>query len=125
MALSAKDAYTTLLAGLTAVVLLAVTQAWNWPLLWNYRWGVAVLAVLGMAAGCGSAAQTWSGRDPFIIAGSVLGATALVLVIGGLITGGAAWFVALAADLLTLWALSTLHHLAHGTDRRRLPAPVA
>ena len=110
MGLTSKDGFTTLLAGLTVLVLLAVTQAWGWPLISNYRWGTAVLTVLGLAAGCGYAARTWSARDQFIVLGSALGVAALVLAVGGLIVGSETWFVALGVDLLVLWAVSTLHH---------------
>ena len=123
MGLTAKDAWTTLLAALTALVLLAVTQSWGWPLLGSYRLGIAVLAVLGLAAGCGYAARTWSLRDPFVGAGSALGVAALVLIVGGLIVGTEAWLVALAVDLLALWTVATLHHaLASLSGPRPVPS---
>jgi len=112
MGLTAKDAFTTLLAGLTILVALATTQGWGWPLLGSYRGGVVVLGVLGIAAGCGYSAKSWSFRSPFIGLGSLLGFAAMVLLVGGLIAGTETWFVALAVDLLALWFVATLRHAA-------------
>jgi hypothetical protein len=110
MRLTWRDGMTTFLAGLTVVIALAVTQDWGWPLLGSYRWGVGVLAVVGLTAGCGYRTATWSVGDPFIWMGSALGVVALGLIVAGLIVGTQVLFVALAVDLVALWIVATIHH---------------
>jgi hypothetical protein len=116
-----KDLFTGLLAALTLLVLLAVTQNWGWPVLSSHRAAIAVVAVLGLAAGCGYAARTWSVQDPFILLASGLGLAALVLIVGGLIVANEAWLLALVVDLLALWVVSTLHHAVRTASRPRRP----
>src|SRR5438105_6848725 len=112
MRLTWRDGITTILAGFTVVIALAVTQGWGWPLLGSYRWGVGMLAVVGLAADCGySAGGTWSFRDPFIVVASVLGVAAFGLIVAGLIAGTEALFIALAVDLVALWIVATVRHL--------------
>ncbi|SRR6266700_3210467 len=117
MRLTLRDGFATILAGLTVLVALAVTGNWGWPLLGSYRWGVGVLAVIGLLAGCGYAAASWSFRDPFIVTGSVLGVAALCLIVAGLIAGTQVLFVALALDLIALWAVATIRHVFEGVPQ--------
>jgi hypothetical protein len=122
MQLTWRDGAGTVLAALVVAVLLAVTQAWSWPLLGDYRAGVIALTVLGFL-GCsvglrvteGSAAESF--KRPFMVIGSMLGAAALVLVIAGLIWATEALFVALAIVLLALWLVTTIDHATVGTQR--------
>jgi hypothetical protein len=120
MQLTWRDGAATVLAALVVIVLVAVTQAWSWPLLGDYRSGVIALTILGFAM-CsvglqvaeGTAAESF--RRPPMILGSVLGVAALVLVVTGLIFATGALFVALAIVVLALWFLTTLDHAASGT----------
>lgn len=125
MQLTWRDGAATILAALVVAVLLAVTQAWSWPLLGDYRSGVVALATLGFAMCAvglqvpeGAAAESFK-RAPMILA-SVLGAGALVLVIAGLILANEALFAALAIVLLALWLLTTADHAVAGTEGRPL-----
>jgi hypothetical protein len=126
MQLTWRDGVATVLAALVLTVLVAVTQAWSWPLLGDYRSGVIALTILGFL-GCtvglqvaeGSPAESF--KRPPMIAGSVLGVAALVLFIAGLIWATETLFVALAIVLLTLWVVTTLDHAvvgAHGQPLR-------
>jgi hypothetical protein len=124
MRLTWRDGMTTFLAGLTVLIALAVTQAWSWPLLGSYRWGVGVLTIVGLAAGCGYRAATWSVRDPFIWIGSALGVVALGLIVAGLIAGTETLFVALAVDLVALWIVATTHHAVVGVPQTPAQRPM-
>jgi hypothetical protein len=111
MALTWKDAATTVLAAGTGLLAYAKYQNWgSW--LSGARLGVLVLGVVGVlmcALGAGDpmpAGSVWS------IGLSILGILALVLVAAGLITGSSLVFYALAANILVLWLLATLRHVA-------------
>ena len=125
MQLTWRDGVATVLAALVVAALLAVTQAWAWPLLGDYRQGVIALTVLGFAMCAvglqvaeGAAAESFR-RPPMIVA-SVLGAAALALVIAGLIFATGALFVALGVVLLALWLVTTADHALAGTSRQPL-----
>jgi hypothetical protein len=115
----------TLLAALVLGVLLALTQAWSWPLLGDYRAGVVALTILGFAM-CSVGLQVAEGgaaesfKRPPMIACSVLGTVALALVVAGLIWATQALFVALGSVLLALWLVTTIDHAAVGTRGRQL-----
>ncbi len=112
MQLTWRDGAATVLAALVVPVLLAVTQAWSWPLLGDYRSGVIALTILGfgMCSVGNRATEASAFKQPFMVVASVLGAVALGLVIFGLIFATQALFVALAITLLTLWIVTTVHH---------------
>lgn len=112
MQLTWRDGAATILAALVVAVMLALTQAWSWPLLGDYRAGVVTLTILGFTmCSVGLRATDASAfKQPFMVVGSVLGVVALGLVISGLIFATQALFVALAITLLTLWIVTTADH---------------
>jgi hypothetical protein len=112
MQLTWRDGAATILAALVVTVLVAVTQAWAWPLLGDYRSGVIALTILGftMCTVGFRAADAPAFKQPFMIIGSVLGVVALALVVFGLIFATQALFVALAITLLALWIVTTVDH---------------
>jgi hypothetical protein len=112
MQLTRRDGAATILAAFVVAVLLAVTQAWSWPLLGGYRSGVVVLAILGLAMCPVGIRATGAAefKQPLMIIGSVLGVVALGLVMLGLIFATQALFVALAIALLALWLVTTVDH---------------
>jgi hypothetical protein len=63
----------------------------------------------------GSSIRTPSDSSPFIVIASVLGVAALGLLIASLIVQSQALFIALAASIVVLWAVSTLRHALDGT----------
>ena len=127
MRLTWRDGVTTILAAVTVLIMFAVTQAWNWPLLQTYRSGIVALTIVGLASGCGSGVplvadvRTWSFRDPFIWVGSLLGALAFALIVVGLIADSPVFFVALGLDLIALWVVATSRHLLEGGEPVRQP----
>jgi hypothetical protein len=57
-------------------------------------------------------------RGPTLIAASVLGATALVLIVAGLIVGTEALLVALTVDIVALWFITTWRHAVVGVPEQ-------
>ena len=125
MQLTWRDGAATVLAALVVTVMLAVTQAWSWPLLGDYRSGVIALTILGFAM-CSAGLQVAEGnaatsfKRPLMVVGSVLGIAALALVITGLIFATGALFVALAIVILALWFVTTMDHAVSTTQRQPL-----
>ena|SRR5215470_9560119 len=112
MQLTWRDGAATVLAALVAVVLLAVTQAWSWPLLGDYRAGTIALTIMGfgMCTVGLRATEAAAFKQPLMIIGSLLGVAALGLIILGLIFATQALFIALAITLLALWIVTTIDH---------------
>ena len=116
MKLTFRDAITTVLAGLVAMVTLSVTQGWAWPVIESARAGIVTIGILGIAmCSIGTRSEDMATKDallhhPGMIVGSTLGAVALVLLVAGLFVGSEALLVVLAVDLLLLWAVATLRH---------------
>lgn len=109
MALSWKDAATTVLAAGTGLLTYAKYQNWHsW--LTGPRLGAVVLGVVGIAM-CATGAGAIPSGSPWSVILSTMGSLALLFVIAGLITGSSWIFYALAADILALWLLATLRHL--------------
>lgn len=116
MNLTWRDGATTVLAGVTVAVAVAVTQEWDWPLLGSVTAGVGVLGAVGWAM-CilgGKTAPEWSMKNPFTVAMAVLGSVALALIAVGLFTGSEAVFVALAVVTVVMWMASTSAHAMRG-----------
>lgn len=127
MRLTWKDGVATLLAALVAAVTVATLQGWGWPLLGGYRSAGLVVFALGvlMCAVCGSALRTADDmKDPYVRFASALGTVALLGLVGVLIWGTQAWFLALVIDIAVLWAMTTVRHaFAHTTRRPASPMP--
>jgi hypothetical protein len=125
MQLTWRDGAATVLAALVVAVLAAVTQAWSWPLLGDYRSGVIALTILGFAM-CAVGLQVAEGsagesfKRPLMVLGSALGVAALTLVITGLIFATGTLFVALAIVILALWFVTTIDHALAGTQGQPL-----
>jgi len=117
MRLTWKDGISTVFAAVAVVVALAVTNAWGWPLLGDYRAGTVALTLVGFgmcASGTAIGKASWA--NPFVVIATLLGVAALVLIVGGLIYATKPLFVALAATIVALWFVSTLRHLVEGTS---------
>jgi membrane-bound ClpP family serine protease len=105
MTLTRKDAVATGLTGLAVFVFLATHEGWNVPLVGDsHRWAAAVVMVLGIAA-CSVGAK----RIDSALFG-VLGAAAFVFAVLALISGSLTPLSLLVADMVVMWALTTLRH---------------
>jgi hypothetical protein len=119
--LTKKDATGTVFVALAAIVYLAVTQAWGWPLLGGYRSGTLVLGAIGLfacAKGSNLSSETFKG--PFVVGAGALGVVAFGLVVIGAITGSHLAFAALAIDIGVLYVLTIVHHVTAGAPPQRL-----
>lgn len=105
MTLTHKDAVATSFVGLAVLAFLATHEAWNVPLIGDsHRWAAAVILVLGVAACSAGARRTTSTLF------SVLGGAAFVLAVLALITGSLTPLSLLVADMVVMWAITTLRH---------------
>src|SRR5512132_757735 len=114
MKLTYRDAITTALATLVVAITLAVTQGWAWPMLGSPRAGIITVGILGIAmCSVGTRSEDMATKDaiahhPGMIAGSALGAVALVLLVMGLIIGTETLLIGLAGVIVLLWAGATI-----------------
>ena len=112
MTLTRKDAVATGLTGLAVLALLATHEGWNVPLVGDsHRWAAAVIMALGIGA-CSVGAK----RVNSALFG-VLGGAAFVFGLLALITGSLTPLSLLVADMVVMWALTTLRH-AHSPPGR-------
>ena len=121
-----RDGVSTLLVGACGLIVLAVTDAWGWPLLGDVRSGAAALLVVGLAA-CivgGSDMTTFDTGDAMVLGASTIGVAALAVGIVGIVTGSETAFAILAAAIAMLWAVATIHH-ALEDERRHRHQPIA
>jgi hypothetical protein len=115
MTLTRKDAIATGLVGLSVLAFLATHEAWNIPLIGDsHRWAAAVILLLGVGACAAGARRVTSTIF------SVLGGAAFVLGVLALITGSLTPLSLLVADIVVMWAITTVRH-AHAPP----PRPIA
>ncbi|HET8671399.1 MAG TPA: hypothetical protein VFM05_12465 [Candidatus Saccharimonadales bacterium] len=111
MSIGWKDAMATLFTASAVVVAYAKLKGFDWPLLGSYRTASVVVMVLGLGA---CIAASWSGtplKDNWTVLASILGVFAFGLGLINLMANNQLVFVALALDIVALWAITTLHHL--------------
>lgn len=111
MTLSWKDAVGTLATAGVAAITYARVKGYDWPLVNSWRTSTLALLALGLI-GCiviGSGGAPVKGA--WTTAASVLGGAAFMLGIIGVISGSRLIFLLVAADIVLLWAMTTMHHL--------------
>lgn len=112
MSLSWKDAVATVLTVGVAILTYAKLMGWEVPLLGNWRLATLAIFILGMgtciAIGSGGGAPE---SNAWTITAGALGAVAMLLLVVGLIADSKVVFTLLAADIVALWAIATIHHL--------------
>ena len=119
-----KEAVATALTLAALTLALSVTQAWNWPLLADARAGIIALAVVGLAA-CitsGSAASSFSMRDPLLIVAIIVGGFLGIVAIAGLVTNAMIYLVLMMGATVVLWFVATLRHLLEASPSSRQAA---
>jgi len=111
MTLGRKDLGATALTTLVVLAFLATHEGWGVPLIGDsHRWAASAIALLGMLT-CGFGAPD-KHRGFRLLA--TLGALALVLAGFAIATGSLTPLSLLVADIVLLWAASTLRHAWHG-----------
>lgn len=115
MTRASKDVAATMLVTLAVLVFFATHQGWGVPLVGDsHRWAAGVVGLLGM----GTCALGSPAKDTMTRLLAALGVVALVLAVLAIATGSLTPLSLLVADIVLLWALSTVRH----THARRRPA---
>jgi peptidoglycan/LPS O-acetylase OafA/YrhL len=109
MALTWKDAITTLLALLVIGFSYLMAIGYKIPLITSYRWATVVLLVLGIGM-CASGSAASNNQSSWITFASVFGSLAMILILAGIITGSKMVFLALSGTIVVLWLVATLRH---------------
>ncbi len=118
MSLTRKDAASTVIAALVALVYLANTH--DWGFLTSNRWAAGAVGLLGIVT-CTLGRGFDEGAKLSVGLLGALGVATLGLLVAAIWTG-AQWALALLVlATLVLWALATLRHAA--TDAIRGPHP--
>ena len=129
MRLNIRDVVGAVLVAVAVTVTVAVASGWNWPLLGDARAGAIALFVLSypsclvaqapkrMAAAI-QRETTWS---PFVIAGTILGAVALLLIVANLLLNSVALLIAATAVVVGIWIVTTADHVV--SEPRTITAP--
>lgn len=103
-----KDAATTILMGGVAVITYAKMKGWEWPLFSSWRISTLIIFLLGIGmCAVGTAAVD---KGAWSMTAGILGGLSLVLLLIGLVTDSSLVFYLLAADILLLWASTTVRH---------------
>ena len=121
-----KEVGATLITAVALTLALSVTQGWSWPLLSDARAGIIALAVVGLGA-CtvgGSAATSFSMKDPFVIAAIVAGIVLFGAGVIGLFANTLPYLVVMMVATFGLWLVATTRHLVEGGANPRF-APTA
>lgn len=108
MALTWKDAVTTILAASVFGIYYAQTKGIDLPLISNIRWATVALALLGIAMCALGAGTTETTQMVSFL--SILGITSLILILASLITGSSMAFLLLTIVIGFMWLLSTARH---------------
>jgi hypothetical protein len=119
MTLTRKDAAATVFTALAVLVFATTHEGWNvWLVGSSHRWAAGAILVLGMLT-CATGSPEKSRMTTLLAA---LGIAAFVLAVLALVTGSLTPLSLLVADIVVLWAVSTLRHATrHGAPRHRAP----
>lgn len=119
-----RDVGATWITAVALTLALSVTQGWNWPLLSDARAGIIALGVVGLGA-CilgGSAATTFSMKDPFVIVAIVVGIALFGAGVVGLFVNTMPYLVVMMVATFGLWLVATIRHaMEGGTNPRFVP----
>lgn len=115
MSLTWRDAIATLLVGVAVIITYARVKGLNWPLLSSWRMGIIVLLVLGLGTCIVVGSGGVPAKNSWTTISAGLGMLAFMLALVGLIINSRVMFLALAADIVVLWVISTLRHIVTTT----------
>jgi hypothetical protein len=106
--LTRKDVAATGLTALVVLTFVATHESWNVPLVGDsYRLAAGAIAVLGIVT-CGLGSPSVDAPSRVLMG---LGALALVLSVLAVVIGSLTVLSLLVADVVLLWALSTIRHV--------------
>ncbi len=110
MSLTIKDFFTTFLAGATFGIYYAMSKGIDLPLITGTRGAILLMGIIGIAM-CALSGGANNTSNPLVLLASILGITALVLIIYGLISGAKIALLLLMVVILSLWMISTFRHM--------------
>ena len=114
-----KDITATVLTVLAVLTYAATHEGWNVPLVGgSHRWAAGAIMLLGIGS-CSTGTLT-RGLGTFVLA--AFGVIALVLGVIALWTASLTPLSLLVADIVVLWAASTVRHASHRNPGRAVPA---
>jgi hypothetical protein len=108
-----KEVWATVITAIGLTLALSVTQGWNWPFLADARAGIIALGVVGLGA-CsmsGSAAPSFSIKDPLLILVIAIGAVLFALGVVGLFVNTTPYLIVMMVGTAALWLVATTRHL--------------
>lgn len=114
MGLSIRDIATTILAMASLALFYLMNEEINLPLITNYRGAILALTLIGIGM-CAIAGGAQGVNNTYTTLSTILGVTALILIIYGLITGAKIAFIGLTITIVSLWFISTLRHIVSST----------
>jgi hypothetical protein len=118
MTLTRKDAAASALTAIVVLAFAATHEGWGvWLIGDGHRWAAGAIALLGI----GTCALGSPGRGIATKVLATFGVLALVLAVLALVTGSLTPLSLLVADIVLLWAVSTLRHVSH-ESRKAMPA---
>lgn len=108
MTRSLKDLIATILTLVAVLVFIANHEGWGiWLVGDSRRWAAGVITLLG-ALTCSLGSPDKGSATKWLAA---LGVLALILAVVALVTGSLTALSLLVADIVALWALSTIRHV--------------
>ncbi len=107
--LSWKDLFTTAIAIVIGVVLVAKIREYNWAFIDSWRTAIAGVGILGLLVATVDE-KDFTHFNAWGFMEWTLTLVGIGLVVAGLIVASKVLFVILAADVLTLWAASIIRH---------------
>lgn len=109
--LTRRDAAATLFTVLAVLVFAAAHRGWGVPLVGDSnRWAAAAIGLLGLGACTQGSIDDERASRALTGLLSALGVAALALVVLALVTGSETALRLLVADVVVLWAATTLRH---------------
>jgi hypothetical protein len=122
-----RDGVAAACAAMIGLVMLAVANAWQWPLVGSYKAASVALLVLAIPMCAIGGNAFWDSvafehpvrafRDSYLAVDMLLAPVAIAVVFGSVITGTQGWFLALAAVIGVKWVVATMRHAVESEPR--------
>lgn len=111
MRLTWRDFLTTGLMGVVALVYATHVGGWGWPIADDVRGATLLVGVIGLGS-CivGGSGSVIAAKGRYMALMGALGGAAVMLTVGGLISGWPVAFALLVLDTLLLYVVATVRH---------------
>ena len=114
-----KGVWATVITAIGLTLAFSVTQGWNWPFLADARSGIIALGVVGLAAcsASGSAAASFSIKDPLVILAIAIGIGLFAVGIVGLFVNTMPYLIVMMVATVGLWLVATTRRLVEANTK--------